>query len=357
MPRPIVMAAPSSGASGHAPSSGNLASNVAAARLELAAAQSERDAATRTVEVEGRPRALLTSRQDEESVRCLLQFMDEKARAGTFASFILSQDDGTWNNPDNFRTSYKVQDGSDLINVYTLRNEQQSGAGDSEEEQITRAEFVQRMIRVDSSQYSTGIRNLRSAASFVPNIWTPAMTAAHLASVAGGASGSAAGAADEAPPAAKEGQDAPAVGSYAAATRDPGTKEAARADRLEEIRKQRESQKAAASGEQPGGVTDISATVEPVELETVLQKSWSYTLYRHVGGTRLFLSVVCGSSALFDRNVELRAHEVAAYEKEGPASIDALAKQITYSPDAYTGRHIKNLLQWPVKIEDTEEAE
>jgi hypothetical protein len=327
MPRPIVMAAPSSGASGHAPSSGNLASNVAAARLELAAAQSERDAATRTVEVEGRPRALLTSRQDEESVRCLLQFMDEKARAGTFASFILSQDDGTWNNPDNFRTSYKVQDGSDLINVYTLRNEQQSGAGDSEEEQITRAEFVQRMIRVDSSQYSTGIRNLRSAASFVPNIWTPAMTAAHLASVAGGASGSAAGAADEAPPAAKEGQDAPAVGSYAAATRDPGTKEAARADRLEEIRKQRESQKAAASGEQPGGVM-------PARPEAPTP-----------------------ASGFWKRNVELRAHEVAAYEKEGPASIDALAKQITYSPDAYTGRHIKNLLQWPVKIEDTEEAE
>lgn len=261
-----------------------------------------------------------------------------------------------WNNPDNYRTAYNVQADSDLINVRTLRNEQQSGAADCEEEQITRAEFVKRMVRADQSQYSAGVRILcnqdqhRAKISRVNEIATQVD-----ASADGGASGSAAGAADEAPLAAEEDQEAAAtVGSETAAMRDPGTKEA-RAARLEEIRKKRASQEAAAGGSEQQPAASSAGSSEALDLETVLQKAWSYTLYRHE--ERLFLSVVCGSSALFDRNVELQAYEIAAFEKEGPASIDALAKEITYSPTAYSGRHIKNLQQWPVKIQDTEEAE
>ena len=86
-------------------------------------------------------------------------------------------------------------------------------------------------------------------------------------------------------------------------------------------------------------------TSETLEVEEVLQVSWTYTLYRHE--ERFFLSVVCGTVGLFETDVELTSAEIADYRKLGKESVDALAKAISDAPKAYNDRHIKTFFKWP----------
>jgi hypothetical protein len=82
-----------------------------------------------------------------------------------------------------------------------------------------------------------------------------------------------------------------------------------------------------------------------VEVEQVIDVPWVYTLFRH--GERYFLSVDCGSVALFTTDIELSPDEIARYSEQGKPSVEALAKAITYAPTAYSDRHIQTFFKWP----------
>jgi hypothetical protein len=84
-----------------------------------------------------------------------------------------------------------------------------------------------------------------------------------------------------------------------------------------------------------------------LKIEKVLQVPWSYTLYRN--DERFFLSVVCGSVGLFERDIELSEEEIGAYRSLGKEAIDALASKINHEPSSYEDRHIKGFSKWPVK--------
>jgi hypothetical protein len=68
-----------------------------------------------------------------------------------------------------------------------------------------------------------------------------------------------------------------------------------------------------------------------------VKKPWSYILYRIDG--KYVLSVVCGTVALFDRNIPLNPEEVAQ-ALESSESLDALAAEIFNGGDEYRLRHI-----------------
>lgn len=58
----------------------------------------------------------------------------------------------------------------------------------------------------------------------------------------------------------------------------------------------------------------------------------------------LLISVVCGTVALFDRNIRLSEVEKKYYEQNGIAYLDKLASDISHSPEKYQDRHIPNII-------------
>jgi hypothetical protein len=72
------------------------------------------------------------------------------------------------------------------------------------------------------------------------------------------------------------------------------------------------------------------------DMEIIAESHYDYTFYRENGN--LFLSVTCGTTAVFDVTIELKPHEVSEYEKKGTSYIIYLADQVRYDPDAYFKR-------------------
>ncbi len=54
---------------------------------------------------------------------------------------------------------------------------------------------------------------------------------------------------------------------------------------------------------------------------------------------QFFLTVTCGTVAVFDLTVELTPDEVGAFEREGLDVVRALADQIRFDPGSYQERH------------------
>lgn len=54
---------------------------------------------------------------------------------------------------------------------------------------------------------------------------------------------------------------------------------------------------------------------------------------------QFFLTVTCGTVAVFDLTVELTPDEVAAYERKGVDVVRALADQIRFDPASHQHRH------------------
>ncbi len=75
-------------------------------------------------------------------------------------------------------------------------------------------------------------------------------------------------------------------------------------------------------------------------MEEIIKKNWNYILYKTDG--EYFLSVVCGTVAIFDRNIRLYPDELQKYVQHGEKYTDELARKICYSPDSFSNRH----LQW-----------
>ena len=89
----------------------------------------------------------------------------------------------------------------------------------------------------------------------------------------------------------------------------------------------------------------MSVQMDPILLKEIMREPWSFVLFK--GGNRLFLSVCCGSIAIYDLNIELTLEEVSSYREMGKKYIKALAAEITYSPTTFSHRHIKSILSWP----------
>ena len=67
-------------------------------------------------------------------------------------------------------------------------------------------------------------------------------------------------------------------------------------------------------------------TDEYPELVEIMKGAWHFLLYE--SGTRYFLSVLCGSSAAFNLDIELTSEEIDAYQQHGKEFIEWLAKII-----------------------------
>ena len=70
-------------------------------------------------------------------------------------------------------------------------------------------------------------------------------------------------------------------------------------------------------------------------MKVIKQKSWSWTLYQH--NDEYILSVLCGTVAMYGREIILNASETAEYLQHG---IDEIVKKITYEPSKYKSRQI-----------------
>jgi len=68
--------------------------------------------------------------------------------------------------------------------------------------------------------------------------------------------------------------------------------------------------------------------------ERVAESTWDWILYREPGG-RLVLSVVCGTVALWEVEVEVGPGLRAAYEAEGLEPIRRFAREVTEHPSRY----------------------
>ena len=66
------------------------------------------------------------------------------------------------------------------------------------------------------------------------------------------------------------------------------------------------------------------------------QKSWSWTLFQNESG--MYLSVVCGTFAVFEVDIELTDTEVTSFKTFGRTFIDELANSVSFSPASYSHR-------------------
>lgn len=76
-------------------------------------------------------------------------------------------------------------------------------------------------------------------------------------------------------------------------------------------------------------------------MNTLLSKSWQYTLYEKEGN--LFLEVVCGTVAVFTVTIQLNEAEKEIYSDVGESYIDVLASEIAYSPNSFEDRNIGSI--------------
>ena len=83
----------------------------------------------------------------------------------------------------------------------------------------------------------------------------------------------------------------------------------------------------------------VLSIVEGQELEVLLKVSWTFVLFTY--GHRYFLSVVCGSVALYNVNIELSAEEIDLYRREGEDGIAKLAREVFNNPSMYEARKIE----------------
>ncbi len=74
------------------------------------------------------------------------------------------------------------------------------------------------------------------------------------------------------------------------------------------------------------------------QLTEIHKAEWFYILYEV--DKYYLLSVLCGTIALFDRNVILDSKQTLEYKKFGLLYINALASKIRYSPNKYSKDHV-----------------
>jgi hypothetical protein len=72
-------------------------------------------------------------------------------------------------------------------------------------------------------------------------------------------------------------------------------------------------------------------------MKEIIKKPWDYVFSETNG--KYYITVTCGTTAVFDLTMELNAGELSGYEKSGEKFLDELSGQVRYSPDDYVHRH------------------
>lgn len=80
-------------------------------------------------------------------------------------------------------------------------------------------------------------------------------------------------------------------------------------------------------------------------MKVVEEAPWSWILLAE--GGEYFLSVVCGTAALYDMEFALDAEEIAGYRREGKAFLERLAEHVIGSPGAFHARRIPDFQDRP----------
>jgi hypothetical protein len=73
-------------------------------------------------------------------------------------------------------------------------------------------------------------------------------------------------------------------------------------------------------------------------MREIIKKPWNYTFFEDDG--KYYLSVSCGTVAVFDINVQLTPEEINLYNEVGENFIDKLVGEIQYAPKEYSNRHL-----------------
>ena len=75
-------------------------------------------------------------------------------------------------------------------------------------------------------------------------------------------------------------------------------------------------------------------------MQTLYEKPWSHDVVLDEDTGTYFIDVVCGGSAIYTLRVRLTAQEVEKFLAD-PTSLETLASQIAYSPNAFADRTVK----------------
>ena len=69
-------------------------------------------------------------------------------------------------------------------------------------------------------------------------------------------------------------------------------------------------------------------------MKEVLKKSWAYVLYE-TDSRDYLLSVLCGTVAHYEIEIELTSEQMKNYEEKGEKFIDELASKVRSNPQKY----------------------
>ncbi|MCX2803411.1 hypothetical protein OQJ68_16670 [Microbulbifer thermotolerans] len=72
-------------------------------------------------------------------------------------------------------------------------------------------------------------------------------------------------------------------------------------------------------------------------LKKISEEPWSYTLYQD--GEKFIISVLCGTSAMYETTIELTKEEIEALKENGAA---AIAAKVREQKSKYAKRNITN---------------
>ena len=75
-------------------------------------------------------------------------------------------------------------------------------------------------------------------------------------------------------------------------------------------------------------------------MRVVDEEPWSWMLLAE--GERRFLSVLCGTVAQYDIDLELTAAEIARLDAGGRQAADEFARAVAHSPKEYWPRHLRD---------------
>jgi hypothetical protein len=81
-------------------------------------------------------------------------------------------------------------------------------------------------------------------------------------------------------------------------------------------------------------------------MKVVAEEPWAWMLFSNEGGA-LFLTVMCGSVGLYSVDFPLTEDEAASFFATGRSALEALARDVSYQPSKYQGRHIANFIDLP----------
>ena len=81
-------------------------------------------------------------------------------------------------------------------------------------------------------------------------------------------------------------------------------------------------------------------------MKVVAQEPWAWTLFQDDAGT-LVLSTLCGTVAQYGLEMALSPSEAENYERRGIEAVNALARDVSHDPSAYTARALDGFVRRP----------